>query len=359
MKVEEQDILLNITGDSVARVCQVPKNVLPARVNQHVSIIRPIKDLLLPEYLLYYLLNLKFKRYMLMVASDGATRNALIKTDIEDFEIALPPIQTQSKISSVLSNIDKKIDLLHRQNQTLEQIARVIFKNWFINFEFPNKEGKPYKSSGGKMGPSELGKIPEGWEIGRISDIVDHYTKSLNPQNFPEELFNHYSIPAFDESGNPIVEEGKLILSNKYIVPENSILISKLNPTFPRVWLIEKQIDRRSICSTEFQVFLPNNDSEKDFFYGVCNTHYFKYEMMARATGTSSSHQRVRPEDILDISILLPVNDVLFNYHFVTVPIFNKRSVNKRQINYLTQLRDTLLPKLMSGEVRVRDKGIK
>ena len=123
--------------------------------------------------------------------------------------------------------------------------------------------------------------------------------------------------------------------------------------------LIEKQIDRRSICSTEFQVFLPNNDSEKDFFYGVCNTHYFKYEMMARATGTSSSHQRVRPEDILDISILLPVNDVLFNYHFVTVPIFNKRSVNKRQINYLTQLRDTLLPKLMSGEVRVRDKGIK
>ena len=137
VEIEEKDVLLNITGDSVARVCQVPSTLLPARVNQHVSIIRPDKSKLVPEFLKYFLLNPKFKNYMLGLASVGGTRNALTKGMIEDFEINLPDLPTQTRIASILSALDDKIELNRQTNQTLEAIAQAIFKEWFVDFRFP------------------------------------------------------------------------------------------------------------------------------------------------------------------------------------------------------------------------------
>ena len=150
VEIEEKDVLLNITGDSVARVCQVPSTLLPARVNQHVSIIRPDKSKLVPEFLKYFLLNPKFKNYMLGLASVGGTRNALTKGMIEDFEINLPDLPTQHRIASILSALDDKIELNRQTNQTLEAIAQAIFKEWFVDFRFPHSplEGWQAKPDG-------------------------------------------------------------------------------------------------------------------------------------------------------------------------------------------------------------------
>jgi len=135
VELQERDVLLNITGDSVARVCQVPSALLPARVNQHVSILRPDSSKLIPEYLKYFLLNPKFKNYLFALASVGGTRSALTKGMIEDFEIELPPLPTQRRIAAILSALDDKIELNRQTNATLEAIAQAIFKEWFLENE--------------------------------------------------------------------------------------------------------------------------------------------------------------------------------------------------------------------------------
>src|SRR5690554_82638 len=135
--VEEKDVLLNITGDSVARVCMVPNFILPARVNQHVSIIRADTKKAIPEYLLYNLISQKEE--LLMQSEIGATRKAITKGMIEQFELKIPPLEEQRTIASILSSLDDKIDLLHRQNQTLEQMAETLYDAWFEESEFTSR----------------------------------------------------------------------------------------------------------------------------------------------------------------------------------------------------------------------------
>jgi len=128
--VESNDILLNITGDSVARACKVPDFLLPARVNRHVAIIRADKNKMIPDFLLY---NLIVQKEELLSQSEiGATRRAITKGMIEKFQINLPPLPEQKAIAEVLSSLDDKIDLLHRQNKTLEQMAETLFRQWFL-----------------------------------------------------------------------------------------------------------------------------------------------------------------------------------------------------------------------------------
>ncbi len=131
--VQAGDVLLNITGDSVARVCQVPKEVLPARVNQHVSIIRPHKDILDAKYLKFFLVSPLMQQYM--IAASGATRQALTKGMIEAYDIPAPPLPEQRAIASILGALDDKIVLNRKTNETLEAMARAIFKSWFVDFD--------------------------------------------------------------------------------------------------------------------------------------------------------------------------------------------------------------------------------
>jgi type I restriction enzyme, S subunit len=356
--VEEEDVLINITGDSVARVTKVPTEVLPARVNQHVAILRADKNKLDPDYLLYYLLNPAFKRHLLRIASDGATRNALTKTDLEELIINAPKkVEDQKEIAKLLSVYDQKITFLRQQNQTLEELVQTLFKRWFVDFEFPNENGQPYKSSGGKMVDSELGEIPEGWRAGEVSDFVKHSTKSISPSKEPSKIFSHYSIPAFDSGRYPTKDLGETILSNKYIVLENSILVSKLNPSTSRIWTVFEPCSN-GICSTEIQVFVPNKNSYA-FSFGLFHYSGIKREMAQRASGTSSSHQRVRPRDILNIEFVVPKEEIRIRFEDSVLAPLKKVEENQEEIQTITQLRDTFLPKLMSGELTINQEALK
>jgi type I restriction enzyme S subunit len=133
--VQEKDVLLNITGDSVARCCQVDPTVLPARVNQHVAIIRPDPAILDPSFLRYYFVSPVMQNEMLSMAGIGATRNALTKGMIENFEIPLPPLPEQKAIAHILGSLDDKIELNRKMNETLEGMAQALFKSWFVDFD--------------------------------------------------------------------------------------------------------------------------------------------------------------------------------------------------------------------------------
>jgi len=299
-----------------------------------------------------FLLRSDFWKSFVKSVKGGSAQGGANAKNFASFPILLPPLPEQHAIAAVLSAIDDKIELLRQQNQTLEAMAQALFKEWFVDFNFPNEKGKPYRKSGGKMMDSELGEIPEGWRVDKLTFVAKHYKKNIKPHEHPEKAFYHYSIPAFDDGKKPVFENGSEIKSNKYEVVEDSILISKLNPRTPRVWMV-LSAERNSICSTEFQVAIP---SEKRYFayaFSILSSKDYSERLASKAQGTSSSHQRVRPADIFDTNIPTPTERVIDSYHYVVYPILKKSDQNLRQIQTLTSLRDTLLPRLMRGEVRV------
>ena len=182
VEVFAEDVLLNIIGDSVARVCQVAPDVLPARVNQHVAIIRPDSDTLDHGYLRYYLGTPQMQSMLLSWAGSGGTRNALTKGMLESLEIPLPPLPEQRAIAHILGTLDDKIELIRRMNQTLEEMARAIFQDWFVDFGpvRAKLEGRePYLPPElwdlfpDRLVDSELGEIPEGWEVKLLPEVMD------------------------------------------------------------------------------------------------------------------------------------------------------------------------------------------
>ena len=169
VELKPNDVLLNITGDSVARACIIDSEYLPARVNQHVAVIRGKKDIVLSSYLLYFL-QWK-KKHLLQLASAGATRNALTKSMIEQLEIELPTIEQQRKIVGVLDEIQEKIRLNQKINDNLEQQAETLFKSWFVDFESVSNLG---------FIESEIGRIPHGWRVYKLSEFVPIITGKKN-----------------------------------------------------------------------------------------------------------------------------------------------------------------------------------
>jgi type I restriction enzyme S subunit len=244
-------------------------------------------------------------------------------------QFLLPSIEEQKAIASVLSSLDDKIDLLHRQNTILESMAQTLFRQWFVE------------------------EAQEDWEEYKVSDFAEHLKQGINPAQNPFVEYHHYSLPAFDESQRPVFELGSDILSNKYRVLENTILVSKLNPRFPRIWAIQNLPSINSVCSTEFQVFKPKQDNLYAYLYFLFGSSQARDALEMAASGTSGSHQRVRPEDMLNITTQLPSIGRAIEFSEVTQAYIEKITANRKQIQTLEKLRDDLLPKLISGEVRV------
>jgi type I restriction enzyme S subunit len=172
--VLSNDILINITGDSVARVCMVPESVLPARVNQHVSILRTTEKFLLSKFLKYYLLNPVFKNHLLILANSGGTRNALTKDILENLKILLPPLPEQKKIAEILSTWDEAIEKLNSYIEAKKKLKKALMQRLLTGKqrfkEFVVIEG--YKKT-------ELGWIPEDWEVKRLGECINiQYGKS-------------------------------------------------------------------------------------------------------------------------------------------------------------------------------------
>ncbi len=351
--LRKYDVLVNSTGvGTLGRVAQIKHDINePLTADSHVTIVRPDQKVIDGLYFGYSMINAEPNITFLGEGSTGQIELSR-KRLASEIEIHVPDISLQREIASILSALDQKIEVNNQMNQTLEAIGQAIFRHWFVHFEFPDENGQPYKSSGGEMVDSELGEIPAGWEIGRIKDLVIRSTDSLNPSNYPDKFFNHYSIPAYDSGKNPLIELGSTISSQKFVVKSNSILISKLNPDIPRIWSIKSVDENFSVCSTEFQVLIPKTDIYS-FVYYLFLSNYVKETMIALVTGTSKSHQRIRPDDMLNIEVVLPPKDLIFKFDKAFNDTLTFAIRNRTQNENLSQIRDSLLPKLMSGKIRV------
>jgi type I restriction enzyme S subunit len=286
-----------------------------------------VKPKLASNYYLYYWL--KGNTEYLNSLGTGTTFAEISGSVIKDIEITLPPLKEQQAIAEVLSSIDDKIDLLHRNNKTLEEMAETLFRQWFV-------EG-----------------AKEDWGVKRLDDICSHIKKSVNPKKEGSTLFLHYSLPAYDNGKRPELTEASAILSNKYLIQQDDMLISKLNPRTPRVWMIGNTA-LNSICSTEFQVYRAKEDCYRAFSYCFLKTQQVTDTLAGAASGTSGSHQRVNPEDISALEFTLPPIELLQRFQSVVKPSFDKIQLNNQTILNLETTRNSLLPKLMSGQVIVK-----
>lgn len=289
------------------------------------------KDLLCPKFLYYYLIQSQITEYLHSVAEASTSAYPSLKpSDIEALDIEIPPLDVQRRIAAILSSLDDKIDLLHRENATLEQMAETLFRQWFV------VEAK------------------EEWKEGTIVDFAKHCKDSINPQKHPNTVFQHYSIPAFDDGKKPTAETGENIQSNKYLVPTNCILFSKLNPhKDKRVWLMLDDVLDNAICSTEFQIVKPSNPEYLFFLYGWLTNKENYDEIASGVGGTSGSHQRIDPKSIFSFSCPNVDIETIRNYNNKVEPLFYKIRNNQKQIQTLIQTRDGLLPKLMSNEIKI------
>lgn len=305
-----------------------------------------------PEYL-YYVLKVSKKR--LESIASGTTFKEVSGKKVKEFKIPLPPLNEQNNIISVLSNLDKKIELNNSIISNLEELAQILFKRWFVDFEFPNEEGKPYKSSGGKMVESELGMIPEGWEVRELNDIVQHSKKTFNPKREKQVEVAHFSLPAYDSQQYPIIEDSKTIKSNKYYIDDNSVMFSRMNPKTPRTWLPNIQNEYINVCSSEYVVLDTSLYSNKGYIYSLIRNDDFNNYLINNATGSTNSRQRVRP--VISLQYTFPFNKNVMRKFELKIEAFYKEIINLREEIYtLTNLRDTLLPKLLSGEIELSDE---
>jgi type I restriction enzyme S subunit len=266
--------------------------------------------------------------------------------------VLLPPIEQQRLISATLRIFDLLIENNRRRIDLLEETARLLYREWFVNFRYPGHEDVP-------LVDSQLGPIPEGWNVTSLEQRACLTRSAVTPSDFPLEMFDHFSLPAFDEKSEPAVELGESIKSNKYLLDGECVLFSKLNPGSPRIWWAAPFItERRALASTEFLVLTENGGWRLPFIYSVVGSELFSLTMAARANGTSNSHQRVAPSDVMTYPILDPEDSIQERFSELVEPFLQLKSELIIQNRSLTQTRDLLLPGLVSGDLDVSDLNL-
>lgn len=322
-KVDVWDVLFSMIG--TVGECAIVKDTVSFAI-KNVGLFKTGGDELLAKWIYYYFQSNSAKAEI-DAKIKGSTQQYIALGDLRSFPILFPSIEIQRYIIGILECIDDKIDLLHQENKTLEAMTEVLFRQWFI-------EG-----------------AKEEWEEKDIYTYAEHYKVSVVPNKYPQISFRHYSIPAFDNGKEASLEKGECIQSNKYIVPDNCILFSKLNPhKDKRVWLILDGIENNAICSTEFQIIKPKESDYLYFLYGWLTSKENYEEISSGVGGTSGSHQRIDPKSIFTFSCPNVDVETIYSYNKMVEPLYYKQKLNQNQITNLKEQRNSLLQKLMSNQ---------
>lgn len=337
--VEPQDVLLNITGDSVARCCSAPREWLPARVNQHVAIIRAHPKHLDSLFLKYSLISIKDE--LLSLSEIGGTRNALTKSMLENLKLFVPSVIEQKAIASVLSSLDDKIDLLHRQNKTLESMAETLFRQWFIEETHADWEittldchitvakGLSYKGAG-------LTTSDNGIPLFSLNSV-------LEGGGYKSAGIKYYNG---DFKERHIIKPGDIIVANTEQGHEYRLI------GYPAI--IPKTESELSIYTHHLFKISINDDSyltNAFLYYLLCSKDM--HEQVVAATNGSTVNQ-LSADGLQRPEFKLPPECMVKEFTTQIDFFWKKISINNSQIKNIESLRDTLLPKLMSGEVRVQ-----
>ena len=297
-----------------------------------IAILRCDKSKILPDFLYYVLRTPSFRQDVKDNYGSGSAIPRIILKDFKRMMVSYPSLEKQQSIISVLTAIDSKIQANTEINDNLEQQAQAIYHERFET-----------------VSPNDL---PSDWRIVTLGEVATISNKSFNPLKEPEILLEHYSIPAFDEARFPVFELSTSIKSNKFIIDASCFMISKLNPTTKRVWK-PYCLTGNAVCSTEFIVYKAKDKTITDFLYSVIDSNSFSDFMCSHVTGSTGSRQRTTPSDTLSYELILPSEDELAEFQSLVSPMYAQIRINAIENDRRKRLRDSLLPKLMSGEIDV------
>ncbi|MBI5780820.1 MAG: restriction endonuclease subunit S [Rhodocyclales bacterium] len=354
--VEEGDVLLNITGDSVARCCQVASDVLPARVNQHVAIIRPKPDVLDAKFVRYSLISPLMQAHLLALASAGATRNALTKAMIESLPISAPPLPEQRAIAHILGTLDDKIELNRRRNQTLEAMARALFKDWFVDFGpvRAKMEGRePYLPADlWQLFPDRLddeGK-PEGWNerpLDEIADFLNGLALQKFPATDPDDSLPVIKIAELRSGVSAKSDRASREVPPKYVIKDGDFLFSWSGSLLAKFWT-------EGEGALNQHLFKVTSERYPMWFVSHWVYHHLEeFKAIAASKATTMGH--IQRGHLKAAMTICPPDDVLERMGIVMAPLVEQAIQNELESRTLAHLRDTLLPKLISGELRIAD----
>jgi type I restriction enzyme S subunit len=356
------DVLLT-TEAPLGEVAQLTEDQIA--LAQRLILLRGKPELLDNTYLKFLLMSEPLQSELRGRAS-GTTVVGIKQSELRKVTLPLPSVENQRAIAGVLGALDDKIEQNRRTARALERLARAIFRAWFVDFEpvkakaagattFPSMPQPVFDALPTRFVDSAIGPVPEGWDVGALKDLATLSKTQIKPQENQTGIFDHFSIPAFDAGMRAVVESGSAIKSNKFLVVEGCVLLSKLNPRIPRVWLPPPPRGRQQIASTEFLVFLPRSVFDRYYLYCQFQQVAFRDELAQGASGTSNSHQRVRPNDLLEKVVVVPPTSIRKGFADMAGPIFALAATNHVESATLAAMRDYLLPKLLSGAVRVNE----
>ena len=345
--LQANDIVIGMDGSRVGKnKARIKEEDLPLLLAQRVACVRH-NELAEQDYLYYNIFSKKFIDYVNSIHTGSAIPH-ISQKQIEDYKILLPNLETQRRIASILSSLDRKIELNNKINADLEEMAQAIFKNWFVDFE-------PFKD--GKFVDSELGMIPEGWKVVTLDDLTSKFGTGLNPRkNFVLGHGNNYYVTIKNMGNNRIylndrcdkVDDEALAKINKRSKLQKGDLLFSGIGTIGRVAMV---VDDPINWNTSESVFNmhPIDTVSSEFIYLLLLSDKFQQYVQQNAQG--GVQQGIRMASLKAFQFPIPNDLNLFDN--LVKPIISKVKSNDKENDTLSLLRDTLLPRLMSGELEV------
>ena len=348
------DILLASIGANMGIPYYVNTNYKFYFKDGNVTWFKNFKNNVNSKYIYYWIKSPLTQQKFINIAI-GSAQKALTIDSLRKLDIYLPPLEEQEKIANILSSLDDKIELNNEMNKTLEEMAQSIFKRWFVDFELPNEDGQPYKSSGGEMVDSELGMIPKGWEVKKISELIEvkdgtHASPKVSKEGFPLVTSKHIK-------GDRIaIEDAKIISEKDYLevnkrskVDTGDILISMIGTVGLTYFVQEEEIN---FAIKNIGLFKTSqNKTLSEYFYLYLKSDNMKNYIEARLAGTTQKY--ISLGELRNIPVVLPNDSIIDKFKKVVGVLLDKRRLNIINNEELMITRDTLLPKLMNGEIMI------
>lgn len=365
--IQPNDLLLNITGDGITfgRVCLAPADVLPACVNQHVSIIRPAPNRCVSGYLLAYLTHSTIKHYIESFNA-GGSRRAVTKGHIESFLVPLPPLEEQREIARILGTLDDKIELNRRMNATMEELARAVFRSWFVDFDpvvakAAGRRPVGMNAATAALFPksfedSHVGSIPKGWQVDQLKNRASRIQYGLTTSATAHTIGTRF-LRITDIQGGSVnwrtVPSCELSPGDheKYRIEDGDIFIARTGAsTGENVYIVDPP--DAVFASYLVRVNFPLRETAKlvgEFFR---TKEYADY--VAGVLG-GSAQPNANAQELTGAEFVFPPEPIARTYFERFDPIDRAKAARLQQNATLAALRDALLPRLLSGELRLKD----
>jgi len=324
----------------------------------HLALFTPYEDKLSGRFLNYWFQTKFAKRYFENNAGGSGQRCTLVLDVIKSTPLYLPSLNTQKQIAKVLSDLDAKIEVNNKINQELEAMAKTLYDYWFVQFDFPfdfaqgkpDANGKPYKSSGGKMVYNEELKreIPEGWDVATLLDIANFVNGIACQKYRPEEKEDFYRVIKIREMGSGFTDNSEFVstkIPEKVVVNDGDVLFSWSATLAVKIWTGGKGALNQHIFKVTSKKY------PRSYYYFELLNYLQHFKMIADLRKTTMGH--ITQDHLKQSRIVIPPKNIINFLDRKLEPILNQIVLKQKQNQKLTELRDWLLPMLMNGQVRV------